>query len=221
MLTTLRSTFALSRRPLALLAIVSALAAAACNATVIGGGTGNEGGGDTGPGGGSSGLGGTAGSGAVAPGPTTAIAEYAYMMPGGPPPGGSSSGSGGAPTLDPNTLYVKIGNYGPSCGGTFNWGCQAETMWEASIGIPPDMQGAGGVFPLSDPALLSTFEESGGGGQPNECWGGGGSLTDGTLEILSNDGATIVVRISGTNQAITDVAIDGQYTAPICQWGLD
>jgi hypothetical protein len=141
---------------------------------------------------------------------------------GGGAGGASTSSSSGGTGVDPNTLYVRIGNYGPTCGGSPSFSCDPVTVWEVSIGLPPAKQSAGGVYSLGDPDIISTFSESGGsGGAQGDCWGGGGSFTEGTVEILSNDSLTIVVRLSGTNGGLSDVSTDGTYSAPICQWGLD
>jgi len=216
-------------RSLTLVAFAAALGSAACTSTVIGGGTGGGGaGGDGGDGGGSTGQGGSGGGVIVTIGAPTAIAQYASMTPTPPPGSGSSSStsvvssSSGGPGVDPSTLNVIIGNYGPICGGSFPYYCNPETVWQVSIGIPPAKQAAGGVYPLSDPDFTNFMSETGSNGSPGDCWGGGGSFIDGTVEILSNDGLTIVVRLAGTtNLGLADFDADGDYTAPICQWGLD
>jgi hypothetical protein len=206
------------------LVLIGLFALGACKTTVIGG-RGGEGGGDDGSGG-TGGVGGSYGEGGagggIVAGPPSAIAEYAYMTT-PPPPGGSSSGGGASTGVDPNTLNVRIGNYGPTCGGsgTTPFACTPQVTWGISLGLPPDLQAAGTTVSLGDPALNTFFSESGSNGSPDDCWGGGGSYTDGTLEVLSNDGSTIVIRLSGTNAGLGDFSADGQYSAPICQWGLD
>ncbi|MFT3770030.1 MAG: hypothetical protein QM820_31770 [Minicystis sp.] len=196
--------------------ITAALGAAACSTQVIGGNGDGEGGG--GAGGGAGGSGGQGGS--VAVGPASAVAEYEHSLnKPTPDPSGTTtatSSSGGSTSVDPNTLYVRIGNQGPACGTSFQYACLPETAWQVTLTLPPDMQAAGGVFSLSDPAINGFISETGSNGSPGDCWGGGGTFADGTLEILSNDGATIVVRLSGTNDFVTDTEIDGDYTAPIC-----
>lgn len=204
--------------PLATFALVAALGATACKSEVIGGGGGE--GGEGGSGGGSH-AGGAAGS------VVGSVAEYASMMTGLPPGGGTGTGgassSSGGPGLDPNTLFVKIGNDGPACGDTFPYDCNPGITWQVSIGLPPAMQ-VPGVYSLDDPAIIATEAESGSDpgnfGEPAACWGGGGSFTEGTIEVVSNDGATLVVRLQGTSGWV-EFNADGQYAAPICQWGLD
>ena len=218
-------------RSLTLLLLAAAHGAAACNTTVIGGNTGG-GGGDGGfggfgssggPGGnggfgttGSPGSDGGAGGGSFA-WPPSAIAQHGFP----PAPGTSSSSSVATTTttgggLDPNILYVHIGNYGPVCGGTYPWTstCVSAATWEILIGLPPGQQAAGNVLPLSQPGLVSAFFEHGAATTPSDCWSAGGSFADGTVEVLSNDGATVVVRLAGTFAGTNDV--DGDYTAPIC-----
>ena len=200
-------------RSLTMLLLAAALGATACKTTVIGGGDGGggAGGGDQGGNGGD--------GGGVIVGPPSAVAEYASSVkPPTPEPSGSTvgttTGSGGG--VDPNTLNLRIGNYGPTCGNSYSYACTPVTTWQVMIRLPPDLQGAGTLVPLSEPALNSFFSETGSNGSPGDCWGGGGSFIEGTLQVLSNDGATIVVRIAGSNNGIPDVAIDGDYVAPIC-----
>jgi hypothetical protein len=176
------------------------------------GGTGGSWGGGGGGWGGAGGAGGSFSS-------STSTSSTSTSSTGGGTGGASTSSSSGGTSVDPNTLYVRIGNYGPACGGTMPFNCDNATVWEVSVGLPPAKQAAGGVYSLGDADIISTFSESGGSGQ-GDCWGGGGSFTSGTVAILSNDGVTIVVQLAGTSGAI-EASTDGTYSAPICQWGLD
>lgn len=203
--------------------LIGLLALGACKTTVIGGRGGEGGGGDDGSG--SGGVGGTYGEGgaggSIAVGPPSAIAEYASMVSPPPPGTGSSSTSTGGTGVDPNTLFVRIGNYGPACGNSFSFGCTDPPTWQVSIGLPPSMQ-VPGVYALDNPSINAFASLSGSNGSPGDCWGGGGSFIDGTVEVVSNDGYNIVLRLAGTNGGgFTEFSADGQYTAPICQWGLD
>jgi hypothetical protein len=131
------------------------------------------------------------------------------------PPGGT--GVGGGSSIDPGTLYVEIGNFSQSCAdGDPAPVCAGFTYWQVSVGIPPALQ-APGVIQLSDPSLNSFFSVSGSDG--DACTGGGGSFTQGTLEITSIDASTIVVTLSGTSAVGSDFDADGDYTAPICPTG--
>jgi hypothetical protein len=167
---------------------------------------------------GAAGQGGGGGVGGAAGGVVGGVAEYASMMSGAPL--GGSPGNGG---LDPDMLFIKVGNEGPACGGSFSYDCKPGVLWEVSIGLPPAMQ-VPGVYSLSDPAIMATATASGSDpgnfGEPAACWGSGGSFTEGTIQVIDNDGLTIVVKIQGTGDW-TEFDADGQYSVPICQWGLD
>ena len=132
--------------------------------------------------------------------------------------GGYGEGGGfgypGEPS-NPSMLYLKIGNYAPACGDAPPPSCATPASWQVTIGLPYYMQGPG-VYPLSDPAIISTASESGSDPDfPGSCWGGGGSFTAGTVAILSNNGATVVVQLNGTGEF--EFNADGQYVLPICQ----
>jgi hypothetical protein len=202
-----------SLRPLAaFFALTAALCASACKPVIVGGG--GQGGG---AGGGSATGGGTTGA-------VNAIAVPYVLLDHPSPPDGSSgtSGAGGSFGVDPGTLYVKIGNFGQTCTGDGPPFCSTGALsWQVSVGIPPALQ-VPGVIQLSDPTLLSYSSENGpNSGTPGDCFGGGGSFIEGTLEIVSIDAGTIVVILAGTSQGgLGDFDADGEYTAPICPTGV-
>lgn len=210
----IKTTFSFSRslRPLSLLALVAALGATACKTEIIGGGGDVGGGGEGGTGTINTfpATGGTGGTTGGAGGVVAGVAEWATEMNEIPP--------GGSPGFDPDSLFIKIGNNGATCGGTFSYGCNPGVVWQVSIGLPPTMQGPG-IYALANPAISATSAEtggeSGGPGGPSECWAGAGQFTEGQIEVLSNDGATIVVRLSGTSQ-FDQFDADGDYAVPIC-----
>lgn len=129
--------------------------------------------------------------------------------------GGGGAGGGCGNPYEPSVLYLKIGNYAPTCGDAPPPSCVSPASWQVTIGLPYYMQGPG-VYQLSDPAIISTASESGlDSDYPDTCWGGGGSFTAGTVAVLSNNGATIVVQLNGTGEF--EFNADGQYVLPICQ----
>ncbi|APR79446.1 Hypothetical protein A7982_04793 [Minicystis rosea] len=200
-------------RLLSILFFATALGATACKTAVIGGNDGEGGGG-----GGAGGAGGSGGQGgSIVVGPPSAIAEYGSSVQDPPSDTGSTTGGGTTPE-DPSTLHVRIGNYGPTCGGSAisPFTCTTTTVWQLSLTLPPELQAAGTVVQLGDEPFIGMFSETGSNGSPDDCWGGGGTFSFGTLEVLSNDGATIVLRIAGSNAGFSDVPVDGDYTAPIC-----
>ena len=196
-----------------MIALATALGASACKPVIIGGGSG--GGGEGGSGGG--GEGGSGGAGNA----VNALGVPYVLFPQTPPGNTGSSGSGGTITIDPSTLYVQIGNFSQTCSTNQLPFCAPGLNWQVSIGIPPALQ-VPGVLQLSNPGLISTFSEDGPNG-PNadNCGsGGGGSFIEGTMEILSIDAGTIVVKLTGTTPGLGDFHADGEYTAPICPTGV-
>jgi hypothetical protein len=203
-------------RPLAaLLVLAAAIAVAACAPDVVVSG---EGGSGTGGGGG--GVPSSSSGTIITPVAPTALGVPYVLIQNGSPPPGATVGVGGGSSIDPNTLYVEIGNFTPTCvGGDPAPVCTSSLTWQVSVAIPPALQ-VPGVLQLSDPNLLSFVSESGSqGGAPGTCAGGGGSFTQGTLEILSIDADAIVVILAGTSAVGSDFDADGQYTAPICAIG--
>jgi hypothetical protein len=195
-----------------LLALGLALSPLACNPTVLGGGTNPP---ASGP----------------APGdPTTpvtsapsAIAILASQLNGsaGAGGGGTSSSSSGGGGVDPNTLYVIVGSPVPACADPFGSSAQCGPTFTVSIGIPPQLQQPG-TLSLSSAALISTFSALGSPNSttPGDCPGGGGSFTDGTIEILSIDATQVVFTLSGTmmfaGDGVSDDVADGTYVAARC-----
>jgi hypothetical protein len=120
----------------------------------------------------------------------------------------TSSGGGG---VDPNGLLITVygGGAQTSCkapfGGTYCGG------WSVSFTLPPALQKPG-VVSLADPNLHASF--SMGGGSGDECWGGGGSFTEGGVEIVSIDDKAIALKLTGTNTLEFDA--NGSHTALLC-----
>lgn len=187
------------------LSLVCALGAAACKTQVIGGGDGAGGDGTGGAAGGggaattppSVGGGGTGGFVVESP---VAIAEWSSDQP--------------YPWPDPDTLLVKITNYAPVCHGDLPTECAPELLWQYTIGIPPAAQ-VPGTYSLGDPGFSSSFFETAPNGDGTCMQGGGGGFSDGTIEVVSNDGSTIVITVSGAYSGI-DLSADGTHAASIC-----
>lgn len=156
------------------------------------------------------------------PHPTTgplAIALFASQMPfdeggaGGASTGGVGGSGGGGGGLNPDTLFVQIGNTGQICDDPFA-AQSCGSQWRVSIGIPPALQ-VPGVISLSSPDVISSFSETGPiEANSQECWGGGGSFFEGTLEIVSIDATSMVVRLANTDTV--DFAADGEYSVERC-----
>ncbi|WP_437622347.1 hypothetical protein [Sorangium sp. So ce1151] len=220
-------------KPASTLCILMPLLLAACDVTIIDGGS-NDGGatdpaepsGDGGSPGhegcGGSGSGGDPGDGD--PGDTlTAVAltraqldvlwdEYWESQ------GDVQTGStgGGDVELDPNDLFLRASDLGVSCGSpTTHLTCGGH--WQLSIALPSAYQQVG-VYDLEDPELIrySTMSETGEphSSLPDDCPWGGGSLGRGTLEILAINEAEVRFRV--TLDSFWDADPSGEYTAPRC-----
>ncbi|HTN87900.1 MAG TPA: hypothetical protein VL242_29675 [Sorangium sp.] len=209
--------------------VLMPLLLAACDVTIIDGGS-NDGG-ATDPvepsgEGGSAGHAGCGGSGGGAdPGePLTAVAltraqldvlwdEY-WASQGDV--GTSGSTGGGDVELDPNDLFLRASDLGASCGSpTTHLTCGGH--WQLSIALPIAYQRVG-VYDLEDPELIrySMMSETGEpySSLPDDCPSGGGSIGRGTLEILAIDEAEVRYRV--TLSSFWDTDPSGEYTAPRC-----
>jgi hypothetical protein len=165
--------------------------------------------------GGASGTGGSGGSGAGGSsgvsGPATALViRWGDIKWPDPGTGATTTTTGGTP-VDPDKPFVIVGNYGPTCGapiGSYTCG-----QWQVMIGIPRELFQPG-VLNLNDPRLTSNESVQGPDRGGGDCWGGGGSFFDGTLEIV-DIGPTIHVRLANTSKL--DINADGAYAATNCQ----
>ncbi|WP_437963504.1 hypothetical protein WMF04_27680 [Sorangium sp. So ce260] len=165
--------------------------------------------------GGGSGCGEDTGTGGSAPVPTasSAIALFRSQLfePDPSDGSGSSVSVGGGPTLDPNDLFVLIGTRELSCADpSFHFICGT---WEVSISIPPALQ-VPGVIPLDTPGLGTYFSVAGPDRGGGDCYGGGGSFFDGTIEIVSIDAEKVVFRLEDTSTFEFDA--NGEHTALRC-----
>ncbi len=142
------------------------------------------------------------------PPPPGAIAMFLSQFPSNPGDTGST-GTGGGPA--PDTLYVMIGSQGRVCADPF--AAVPCGDWQVTIGIPPELQHEG-VISLGEPGVISTFSASGPNQGASDCWFGGGSFLDGSIEITSMDETSVVFNLSGTTTS--DAPADGVYTAIRC-----
>ena len=122
--------------------------------------------------------------------------------------------------VDPNTLVLQIANHVQTCPGSLSPACTGDVSWLLTFNIPPALQ-VPGVLQLSNPDLRGQFSVSGASlGTPGDCVLDAGSFSEGTLQIVSIDATTIVVKLAGTSGNATEFAADGEYTAPICPTGV-
>ena len=123
---------------------------------------------------------------------------------------GSTAATGGGPIIDPDTPYLFVGNgppvcsdpyAGPSCG-----------KWVVTIGIPRSLFQPG-VLSLSDPRLITGMSVAGPDRGGGDCYFGGGSFSDGTLEIVES-GTEVGIRLANT--ATFDFNANGSYQVASC-----
>jgi hypothetical protein len=148
---------------------------------------------------------GNGGAGGSDPGEGNAIAMFRSQFP----PSSVSSGGG---DLDPNDLFVFIGDPAVTCEDPFAYGgCP---HWKVFIGIPPHLQEPG-TYDLSAPDFLySGYSVSGQNTGPDDCWGGGGSFSEGTLEITTIDSDWVRGQLIGT--PTFDFDVNGPFSASRC-----
>ncbi|WP_437808783.1 hypothetical protein [Sorangium sp. So ce1078] len=218
---TLKHTFMLS--------VLVPLLLAACDVTITDGGVNN--GGATDPAepsgdGGSAGHAGDGGSdGGVDPGNTLpAVALTRAQMDvlwdeywAAQDDSGSSvsTGAGGA-ELDPNDLFLRVSDLGVSCDSpTVHLSCGGH--WQLTLVVPSAYQQVG-AYSLDDPMIsrYGSMSETGERRSPrlDDCWWGGGSIDQGTLEILAIDASEVRFRV--TFDSFADADPSGEYTAPRC-----
>jgi hypothetical protein len=128
-----------------------------------------------------------------------------------PPTGGTSTTTGGGQPIDPDTPFVVIGSNSPTCASP--WGQVVCATWRIMIGIPRDLFKPG-VLSLSDTRLMSSSSSRGIDRGVGDCSGGGGSYSQGFLEILGVDADTAKVRLTDT--FTFDFDANGDYAAAIC-----
>lgn len=193
-------------------ALAVSLVGAGCATVVTGGGD------DSGGGAGGSSTTGDSSSSSEPGHPTdggasTAIAMLRSEIPPLDPASGSSGSSGttGGGDIDPNTLYVMLGDEAIACSAPYAaQGCGSH--WRVTIGIPPWLQ-APGIIDLASPEVISGFSATGPGGG-DDCYFAGGSFIDGTLEIVSIDDDQITGVL--TNTTHWEFNADGPFTASRC-----
>jgi hypothetical protein len=117
-----------------------------------------------------------------------------------PTPSGSSSSGGEPPPSD--RLFVFIDQSptpaGLVCSDPYGYDAMCTTERNVLIvSLTPDLL-TPGVYPMSNPGISVGTSETGPSDGTGECWGGGsGGWTDGTVEVVAVDGASIELVVSG------------------------
>jgi hypothetical protein len=131
--------------------------------------------------------------------------------------GGSTSGGSGGDNLDPNDLFLRISDMGVMCSSpATDLSCGGH--YELTLVLPPALQKVG-VYDLEDPQLVaySSMSETGdlNSADPEDCPGGGGSLGQGSVEIIAINDAEVRFKVS-MGGSIWSTDPSGDYTAPRC-----
>lgn len=131
--------------------------------------------------------------------------------------GGSTSGGSGGDNLDPNDLFLRISDLGVTCSSpTTELSCGGH--YQLTLVLPPVLQKVG-VYDLEDPQLVaySSMSETGdlNSADPEDCPWGGGSLGQGSVEIISINDTDVRFKVSmGGSLWSNDPS--GEYTALRC-----
>jgi len=144
-----------------------------------------------------------------APGPNAIVLRYADFPPPTSTGTGTSSTSGGS-TLDPDTQFIILGNGPQQC--TDPYAAEDCGQWRVYIGVPPALFHTGSIALSEIVASHSVRGPDRGGG---DCYGGGGSFSEGNVEILNIDDEHVSVRLVDTLKL--DFDADGDYSAARCK----
>lgn len=131
--------------------------------------------------------------------------------------GGTTSGSSGGDNLDPNDLFLRVSDLGVACNSpTTDLSCGGH--YQLTLVLPPALQKVG-VYDLEDPQLIaySNMSETGdlNSADPNDCPWGGGSLGQGTVEIISIDNNEVRFKVDMAG-SIWSTDPSGDFVAPRC-----
>ncbi|WP_129353975.1 hypothetical protein [Sorangium cellulosum] len=131
---------------------------------------------------------------------------------------GSTGGGGTAPELDPDDLFLRISDVGVTCDSpTTHLTCGGH--WKVNFIVPTAYQQVG-VYDINAPGgigVTGNFFETGEPytpGSEDDCAQGGGTLWQGTLEILAINDAEVRFRLDVGSFGDADPS--GEYTAPRC-----
>ena len=123
---------------------------------------------------------------------------------------------GNLPALEPADLFLKISDLGAACDEAYTQ-LSCGGHWSLSIALPPEYQ-AVGVYELGDSkisqySMMSETTES--YSTPEDCGWGGGTIGEGTIEVLAIDEGEVRFRID-MQSTFLEVNPNGEYTAIRC-----
>lgn len=128
--------------------------------------------------------------------------------------GSSASGSDTGDGIDPDTLHVSITTGESTCEDPYG-NIPCGDRWEVSIALPPELQTAGAAGSLDEVNgfFYETLELGGGG--PDDCGQGGGTL-EGSFEITSIDDSEVRGRLFDLGHGSDVIPTEIEFAAPRC-----
>jgi hypothetical protein len=163
------------------------------------------------------------GSGGGGSGETTAIAILGSEMP------HDNVGYLGLAQLDvqPDSLYVFIGNFGESCSSPFPPACEDDVPlgenvdeWQVIVGIPASLQQQGVLSLPGEAGVASVASIGATGNSTGECGSGPNGLT-GDVDIASIDATQVTLHFMDVQPTISSpqgppLHMTAEYTASRC-----
>jgi hypothetical protein len=154
--------------------------------------------------------------------------DYTVLRCGAPPPvtppsaamavlGSNLPAPPGGPAPDPTALYLFMGTAAETCQDPWSSNDCTQTS-RVMLSLPAALQ-MPGIINLSDPAIAATYDDS--RDPPYACTAYdhiGGTMPNGTIEILSIDASGLSFKIYGSHidNGSGGFNADGLYAASIC-----
>jgi hypothetical protein len=117
---------------------------------------------------------------------------------------------------DDGSIVISLASDALTCSSsTPNWiditECPDSSHWFVRFRLPPAMQTPG----VYDIAQLDSVSQEVNPLPPNGCEAGGGTMLQGTVEVVSIDDENVIVTLAGTSM-MNGGNVDGTYEVPFC-----
>jgi hypothetical protein len=142
--------------------------------------------------------------------PSTAIAMLYSELPDYSGSGVGTTAAAGGDPIDPNTLFVFIGEQPQLCEDP-HAAMSCGDHWRVTVALPPAFQQPG----MYDLAQLNGFFTVTGPGAGDDCWWGGGTF-EGWIEIVSIDEGAVTGSLFNT--PTYDFDANGDFVASRCDF---
>lgn len=158
--------------------------------------------------------------------PTEAVTAVAIMGTDVPADNDNYLGQLGMLEIQPDSLYVFIGNFDEACGSPLMPVCQQEgpdgetlNQWQVVVGIPASLQQQG-VLTLPETGVDGVVAVGGSGSNVGSC-GSGPDTLKGEIEIASIDTTQVTLHFMGAQPQIASpegppLVMSSSYTASRC-----